>query len=51
MSKLRIDYGSGYRVYYKHTDKFVYLLLCGGTKGTQNADIKRAIAMATHLKR
>jgi putative addiction module killer protein len=51
VSELRIDYGPGYRVYYKRTDTTVYLLLCGGTKGTQAADIKFAIAMAADLKR
>jgi putative addiction module killer protein len=45
VSELRIDYGPGYRVYYARTDRIVYLLLCGGTKATQDADIKRAIEM------
>jgi putative addiction module killer protein len=51
VSELRIDYGPGYRVYYKRTGKIVYLLLCGGTKGTQDADIKRAVTMAADAKR
>jgi putative addiction module killer protein len=51
VSELKIDYGPGYRVYYKRTDRFVYLLLCGGTKATQVADIKRAIEMAKSLRR
>jgi putative addiction module killer protein len=42
---MRIDYGAGYRVYFARTDRVVYLLLCGGIKATQDADIKRAIAM------
>ena len=45
VSEMRIDYGPGYRMYYAHTDRVVYLLLCGGTKATQVADIKRAIEM------
>jgi len=45
VSEMRIDYGPGYRVYYARTDRVVYLLLCGGTKATQDADIKRAIEM------
>jgi putative addiction module killer protein len=49
--ELRVDYGPRYRVYYKRTHRTVYLLLCGGTKSTQAADIKRAIAMAADLKR
>jgi putative component of toxin-antitoxin plasmid stabilization module len=32
-------------VYCARTDRVVYLLLCGGTKATQDADIKLAIDM------
>lgn len=45
VSEMRIDYGPGYRVYYARTGRVVYLLLCGGTKATQEADIKGAIEM------
>ncbi|HXA11110.1 MAG TPA: type II toxin-antitoxin system RelE/ParE family toxin [Mycobacterium sp.] len=45
VSELRIDYGPGYRVYYARTNHVVCLLLCGGTKATQDADIERAIEM------
>lgn len=40
--ELRIDVGPGYRVYYAQAGKAVVLLLCGGTKRTQDADISRA---------
>ena len=40
--ELRIDVGAGYRVYYAIEGKQVVLLLCGGDKRTQDADIKRA---------
>ncbi len=39
---MRIDVGAGYRVYYARTDATIVLLLCGGDKRTQNADIDRA---------
>jgi putative addiction module killer protein len=39
---LRIDSGPGYRVYYALAGKTVVLLLCGGDKGSQNADIAQA---------
>lgn len=42
--ELRIDVGPGYRVYYAQSDKTVMLLLCGGAKRTQSADIDRACA-------
>ena len=51
VSEMRIDYGPGYRVYYIRAGKLVYLLLCGGTKHTQDADIKNAIEMAKSRKR
>ena len=50
VSELRIDYGPGYRVYFKRIDGAVVLLLCGGDKRTQDADIKRAIAIASNWK-
>ena len=46
ISELRIDYGPGYRVYYKDTGKEIIILLCGGDKSTQQADIARARIIA-----
>lgn len=42
--ELRINVGAGYRVYYAISGKQVVLLLCGGSKKTQNDDIDRACA-------
>ena len=50
VSELRIDYGPGYRVYYAQRGKALVLLLCGGDKRTQDADIKRAIGIAKDWK-
>jgi putative addiction module killer protein len=44
LSELRIDFGPGYRVYYARAGRTLYLLLCGGDKGSQDADIKNAHA-------
>jgi putative addiction module killer protein len=41
-SEMRIDYGPGYRVYYKETGNEIIILLCGGDKRTQSADIETA---------
>jgi putative addiction module killer protein len=46
ISELKIDYGPGYRVYYKDTGKEIIILLCGGDKQTQDADITRAKQIA-----
>jgi putative addiction module killer protein len=40
--ELRIDYGPGYRVYYAREGETGVLLLCGGSKRSQSADIKEA---------
>ena len=48
--ELRIDYGPGYRVYFKRVGPVVYLLLCGGDKSTQNRDIQTALRLADDFK-
>jgi len=49
VSELRIDYGPGYRVYYKKHGREVVILLAGGDKRTQSADIKTALRLARNL--
>ncbi len=41
--ELRIDHGPGYRVYYAQAGKRLVLLLAGGDKRRQQADIEAAI--------
>lgn len=41
--EMRIDVGPGYRVYYGQARYRLVLLLCGGDKRTQEADIERAV--------
>jgi putative addiction module killer protein len=41
--ELRIDWGPGYRVYYAMVGRECVLLLCGGDKRKQSADIARAL--------
>lgn len=49
IGELRIDYGPGYRVYFCRRGGVIYILLCGGTKRTQDRDIKRAKKMAMEI--
>ena len=41
--ELRVDWGPGYRVYYATLGRECVLLLCGGDKRKQSADIERAL--------
>ena len=49
--EMKIDFGPGYRVYYARVGKKVILLLCGGDKQTQRADIKKATELLSDYKR
>jgi putative addiction module killer protein len=49
VSELRIDYGPGYRVYFKKVGQMVVILLAGGNKKTQRQDIHRALNLARKL--
>ncbi|MCY4372812.1 MAG: type II toxin-antitoxin system RelE/ParE family toxin [Spirochaetaceae bacterium] len=49
VSELRIDYGPGYRVYYKKQGRRIVVLLAGGDKRTQSADVKTALRLARNL--
>jgi putative addiction module killer protein len=46
VSEMKIDVGAGYRVYFVKHGSVVIILLCGGNKKSQKADIKKAKAMA-----
>ena len=46
VSELRIHFGPGYQVYYVRKGADLILVLGGGDKSTQSADIRRAIVEA-----
>ena len=49
--ELRVHVGAGYRVYCGRHGKAVVLLRCGGDKGSQAMDIKRAKELWSEWKR
>jgi putative addiction module killer protein len=49
VSELRIDIGSGYRVYFKKRGEGLILLLAGGDKRTQARDTRAALRLARDL--
>lgn len=51
VSELRIDYGPGYRVYFTRHGREVVILLAGGDKRTQSADIRTAQRLARDLEK
>jgi putative addiction module killer protein len=52
IGEYRIDWGSGYRIYFARAGARTLLLLGGGTKKTQQRDIERALLLLSdHKKR
>ena len=49
VSEMRIDYGPGYRVYFKRRGQELIILLAGGDKSTQAKDIQAALRLARNL--
>ena len=49
VSELRIDYGPGYRVYFKKMGQKVIILLAGGDKKNQSKDINTALGLSRNL--
>lgn len=50
ISEMRIDHGPGYRLYFIQSGQVLVVLLAGGDKSTQDADIRRAIDIAKEWK-
>jgi putative addiction module killer protein len=48
-SEMRIDYGPGYRVYYKDTGNEIIFLPCGGDKSNQTKNIENAKKLAKEI--
>jgi len=50
ISEMRIDHGPGYRVYFIQRGPLLIVLLAGGDKRTQDADLEKAIRIAKDWK-
>ncbi|MFP4032870.1 MAG: type II toxin-antitoxin system RelE/ParE family toxin [Desulfococcaceae bacterium] len=51
VSELRIFYGPGYRIYFVQRKAVVVILLSGGDKSSQTADIAKAKEIASQLEK
>jgi len=51
LSELRLDFGPGYQIYFGKDGENLVLLLGGGTKKRQQADIEKALALWIEYKR
>jgi putative addiction module killer protein len=50
LSEMKIDYGPGYRLYYTIRGRELVILLCGGDKSSQQADIAKAKELIESLE-
>lgn len=50
LHELRVDWGPGYRVYFAMIARTCVLLLCGGDKRNQSADINRSLVYLKDYK-
>lgn len=50
VSEMRVDMGKGYRLYFTTRGQVMIVLLCGGDKKTQRADIKRALHLVQEYR-
>ncbi len=50
LGEMRVHFGPGYRVYFVQRATSIVVLLCAGTKGSQDKDIARAKKLAAQVQ-
>ena len=50
IGELKIDFGPGYRIYFLKRGDVLVILLCGGDKSTQTADVRKAKTLVAKWK-
>lgn len=50
VSELRMPFGPGYRVYFLQEGDILVVLLAGGDKSTQSADIQKSLELASEWR-
>jgi putative addiction module killer protein len=50
ISEMRVNFGSGYRLYFTRRGKILIVMLAGGDKSGQAADIRRAKQILEQLE-
>nr|WP_218156309.1 type II toxin-antitoxin system RelE/ParE family toxin [Dyella sp. OK004] len=50
INEMKIDHGTGYRVYYTMRGNWLVILLCGDDQRSQQADIANAVHIAEALE-
>ena len=51
ISEMRINYATGYRVYFKEKESKIVILLIGGDKSSQQMDIEKAKKIWNRIKK
>ncbi len=49
VSEMRIDYGPGYRIYFRKRGRSLVILLAGGDKSSQRRDISKDLRLARNV--
>ena len=49
VAEMRVNFGSGYRLYFVRRGRLIFVILNAGDKSTQKRDIRRALKLVSEL--